>query len=440
MNRVGSKPSIIEGLNESEETTGPGIHSLPAELIIEIFSNLDFKSLNMAALTCKLLKDLCKDSALIKNLFFKSLPETAKTLYRTTIDDTFLWQSLMADAHMRSTSGKIEPTLTKIKPTSTRCLKLINGKIFAAAITGAIEVFDGTTGKEIKRLEGHTLEPRDFKMFDGKLISASSDNTIRIWDLEKGETVRVLGGHAGSVIKLEVYKGTLISTSYDKTLRLWDINSGKELKVLAPPNYLHGFCLSDGKIFSVAGDYFYIWDAANGNEIKVIEYPHPVKNFIAANRKLFIASKKGVIHVLDIETNELKKLEGHTKFVTTMVESNGKLFSGSEDRTIRIWDVDSGRELWTLRGHSDQITHIKVLDKNLISYSLPLIPRRFDDQTIRLWDIDTGRELRKFDTSNDFNPVLSLCSLQLSVGKIIAWSSKTILIFDFSQKPQNPII
>ncbi|CDR34633.1 F-box/WD repeat-containing protein [Criblamydia sequanensis] len=432
-NRVGSKPSIIEGLNESEEREDPGIHSLPAELMIEIFSNLDFKSLNMAALTCKLWNILSKDSALIRTLFVKSFPESSKTLSRTNIDDNFLWQQLMADARMRSTSGKIEPNLTKIKLDSVlTCLKIIEGNIFAGT-EHDICVLNGKTGKEIKRLKGQILNYTDINMSKGKLFSSSA-NTIRVWDFEKGRTIKVLSGHTALITKLHIFDGTLISTAWDNTIRLWDIETGSELKVLAPPNYFPNFCLSDGKIFSITEDHkFYIWDAKTGDEIRVIQYLEPIKKFISAKGKLFIALKKGVIHLLDIETNELKKLEGHSKSVTALIESQGKLFSASKDRTIRIWDVETGKGLRTLEGHSGQVTHINVLDKNLISYSGDLIfsPK---DKAIRLWDIETGKELRKFETSN-----ISRDRIGLEIGKIIIGSNDSFFILDFNQKPQDPL-
>ncbi|WP_041018342.1 F-box/WD repeat-containing protein, partial [Criblamydia sequanensis] len=434
--RVDLKRSIIVSLNESEETTDPGIHSLPAELMIEIFSNLDFKSLNMAALACKHWNALSKDSALLRTVFFKSFPESSKTLSRSNLDDNFLWQRLLADARMRSQSGKIEPSFIKIKPAAIlTCLKLIDGNIFAGTFTGIISMFD-QSGKEFKRLDAHDSNVTDIIICQKKLFSSSADSTILIWDFEKEETIKVLRGHADSVTKLGIFNGILISTSYDETLRLWDIETGNELKVLAPPNYSPNFCLSEGKIFSFTKDHkLYIWDAKTGDEIRVIEYHEPIERFISSKGKLLIALKGGVIHMLDIGTNKLKKLKGHTKSVTALVEAQGKIFSGSEDQTIRIWDLESGRKLMTLEGHCDLITHIEVLDKNIISWSRDPLSRFSEDQTIRLWDIETGRELRKFDKR-----LPDLLNIQLDVGKIIGGGCESIQIIDYNPKPQNPII
>jgi WD40 repeat protein len=50
------------------------------------------------------------------------------------------------------------------------------------------------------------------------------------------------------------------------------------------------------------------------------------------------------------------------------------------DRTIRIWDARTGQEILILRGHTRQVSTVRILPDGhrLISASV--------DQTIRLWD------------------------------------------------------
>jgi len=64
-----------------------------------------------------------------------------------------------------------------------------------------------------------------------------------------------------------------------------------------------------------------------------------------------------------------------------------RLATAGDDRTVRIWDPDDGRELFTLRGHDDQALSVAWnRDGNrLVSGSR--------DQTVRIWDSATGQEL-----------------------------------------------
>ena len=68
---------------------------------------------------------------------------------------------------------------------------------------------------------------------------------------------------------------------------------------------------------------------------------------------------------------------------------DGKLLaSGSEDMTIKIWEVKSGRLLLTLKGHKDDINYLEFSPdgKSLVSGSC--------DQTVRIWDLKDGSTIR----------------------------------------------
>jgi WD40 repeat protein len=79
----------------------------------------------------------------------------------------------------------------------------------------------------------------------------------------------------------------------------------------------------------------------------------------------------------------------HSDIVNSVAFSpDGKqLASGSADRTIRLWETATGRELLRFEGHRDNIHCVAFSPdgKTLASGS--------DDETIRLWEVATGREL-----------------------------------------------
>ena len=64
------------------------------------------------------------------------------------------------------------------------------------------------------------------------------------------------------------------------------------------------------------------------------------------------------------------------------------LTSGSYDRTIILWDVETGEELRTLKGHDSDVFSISFSPdgQTLASGS--------NDNKIKLWDVETGKELR----------------------------------------------
>jgi serine/threonine protein kinase len=99
------------------------------------------------------------------------------------------------------------------------------------------------------------------------------------------------------------------------------------------------------------------------------------------------------IKLWDVRTGREKLiLKGHSEGVRSVAFSpDGQIIaSGSMDRTIKLWDVHTGHELRTFKGHSDAVFSVAFSPNGQIIAS----GGGSIDKTIKLWDVYTGEELR----------------------------------------------
>lgn len=97
------------------------------------------------------------------------------------------------------------------------------------------------------------------------------------------------------------------------------------------------------------------------------------------------------IKVWNLATGEeIYTLKGHSNRVNVLaISPDGQtLVSGSEDKTVKVWNLDTGRQIRTLVGHSDSIHALAITTdgKTLVDGS--------DDNTIKVWNLETGRQIR----------------------------------------------
>ena len=101
----------------------------------------------------------------------------------------------------------------------------------------------------------------------------------------------------------------------------------------------------------------------------------------------------GAVHsvkVWDVVTGqEIMTLKGHTNIVTGLAYTpdGSRLISSSADRTLKLWNTTSGQEIATLHGHQDECLGL-ALSKDGGS-----IASACKDGTIKLWDVSSQREL-----------------------------------------------
>lgn len=169
-------------------------------------------------------------------------------------------------------------------------------------------------GSMIRELHAHhdPITALDFDVPFGTLVTSALDDTVKVWDMNAGRCIGLLEGHTASVRTLQVEDNIVATGSMDATIKLWDLSKAR-------------YEPQDNRI-NKDGDEEEEDPLAFGNADDMEPDP-PAGNM--SDCPLFT-------------------LEAHVDEVTALYFRGDTLISGSADKTLRQWDLETGRCVQTL--------------------------------------------------------------------------------------------
>lgn len=213
-----------------------------------------------------------------------------------------------------------------------------------------------------------------------------------------------LRGHTGAV-RRAVFSpdGMRIATaSADGTAKIWDAASGNELLTLqaSSKGWVDSVAFSsDGKLLATAGDdkTARIWDSVTGKELLTLKGHLDWVSGVAFNPDgsiLASSSADGAIKVWDVHTGKevltLREEDG-AQIPSMAFSSDGSMIadvansnSGLREGWTSVWNVSTGRRLFTVRGHTTNIESVAF------SHDSAHFVTAGDDSTAKIWDAHTG--------------------------------------------------
>jgi WD40 repeat protein len=112
-------------------------------------------------------------------------------------------------------------------------------------------------------------------------------------------------------------------------------------------------------------------------------------HFSPNNTTLVTASSDRTIKLWNVETGQLLNvIEDNSSVQTACFNPDGQMLaSGGADCTVKLWDVETGECLKILQGHENWVWSVSF------SPDGTMLASSGDDRTLRLWDVETGQLL-----------------------------------------------
>ncbi|XP_065333112.1 eukaryotic translation initiation factor 3 subunit I [Cloeon dipterum] len=210
------------------------------------------------------------------------------------------------------------------------------------------------------------------------LFSSAKDHSPNVWYSLNGERLGTFNGHSGAVWTLDIDWQTrfFMSGAADFTLRIWDCSTGTQLGNIVTRSSVRTCA------FSYSGNMaVFTTDKAMG---------HPCEIFVVDTRNIDSSFS---------DNDPIMRIPISDSKVTSILWGalDETILTGHEDGTVKIWDLQSGKELAKAREHTNSVNDMQM------NKDQSMFITASKDNTARLFDANNLMALKVYKTERPVN-------------------------------------
>jgi hypothetical protein len=136
--------------------------------------------------------------------------------------------------------------------------------------------------------------------------------------------------------------------------------------------------------------WLHLADGPKGIEVRQVRSQQIAIALARGGRQLLVVEQHGQVQLVDPRTRAVLPVadlpvNGFTCAVLS--DDSSRLLSGGKDGSVRLWDLQTGRELVRCEGHRHQVASLSLSPDGCRALS------GSKDLSVRLWDLTSGRQL-----------------------------------------------
>ncbi len=302
-----------------------------------------------------------------------------------------------------------------------------DGKKFVSSSRDSTAIlWDYETGAPLLTLSSPGEEIRVVNIFpDGKrVVTGDNSGVVTVWDAATGAVLKEISAHADSVNYLDIAPdgSRFASAGADGKVIVWDAATYAPVLTInvdpksLPINVSAARFSPDGKKVAT-GDwegFARIWDAATGEKLEEIKH-NPDDESVRVlgltfspdgKRLVTTGSDFAIVQSSAVNGASFSRQEGHSDWVWMVTFTNEpdvkqqRMISVSADRTLRVWEVNTGKPLLVVSGFVDQLyfaslhpdqQHVLVASADKSIYDINISPQGSHD-LLAITDVPKGAD------------------------------------------------
>ncbi len=242
---------------------------------------------------------------------------------------------------------------------------LPDGRIVTGSADGTVRLWDGSAVVAVAPLTLTSGQVYDVAVSrDGRVIAAAAtDGRVYLWEPARGSVraIDVVVGGTVDGVAIAPDGLTLAAGGSDAVIRIFDLATGVRRRELRGHHgVVPGLAFSpDGATLASCGEdgALWVWDLAGGEGRVLWRGARSYRvAFHPGGRLIGVASADDVGRLIDLDGGPPRVLRGHLGEVNELRFSrDGSLaVTGSNDATVRVWDVATGAPRWAPRTTFDR--------------------------------------------------------------------------------------